>query len=89
MDCAAIIERLSEYIDGTLDVQTRTAVEKHIAVCENCKQELASLRSVVEELGALDLVKPPADFLEKIHERLETRSGFKNILRKFVCALPY
>ena len=82
MNCADILERLSEYIDGTLDVQTRTAVEKHIATCENCKQELASLRAVVDELGALDPVNPPADFLEKIHERLETRSGFNKILRK-------
>ncbi len=82
MDCAAILKRLSEYIDGTLDAQTRTVVEKHIAVCENCKQELASLRAVVEELGALDPVKPPADFLEKIHERMAPRSGFNKILRK-------
>lgn len=82
MDCAAILELLSEYIDGTLDVQTRTWVEKHIAICENCKQELSSLRAVVQELGVLDPVKPPADFLEKIHERMETRSGFKKILRK-------
>ena len=82
MDCAAILERLSEYIDGTLDVQTRKAVEKHISVCENCKQEFASLRAVVEELGALEPVKPPEDFLEKIHERVETRSGFNKIFRK-------
>jgi hypothetical protein len=87
MDCAAILDLLSEYIDGTLDVQTRTAIEKHIAICENCRQELASLRAIVDELGVLDPVKPPADFLEKIHERLETRSGFNKILRKLF--LPF
>ena len=87
MDCAAILKRLSEYIDGTLDAQTRTAVENHIAVCENCKQELASLRAVVEELGVLDPVKPPTDFLEKIHERMETRSGFNKILHKLFMPL--
>jgi len=82
MDCAAILKRLSEYIDGTLDAQTRAWVEKHIAVCENCKQELASLRAVVEQLGALEPVEPPADFLEKIHERMEARSGFNKIVRR-------
>lgn len=87
MDCAAILDLLSEYIDGTLDVQTRTAITKHIAICENCRQELASLRAIVDELGALDPVKPPADFLKKIHERLETRSGFNKILRKLF--LPF
>jgi len=87
MDCAAIQELLSEYIDGTLDSKAKEAVEKHIAVCENCKQELVSLRAVVEELGALDQVKPPADFLEKIHERMAPRSGFNKILRKLF--VPY
>lgn len=82
MDCAAILKRLSEYIDGTLDAQTRAWVEKHIAVCKNCKQELASLRAVVEQLDALEPVKPPADFLEKIHERMEARTGFNKIVRK-------
>jgi hypothetical protein len=82
MDCAAILKRLSEYIDGTLDAQTRAWVEKHIAACESCKQELASLRAVVQELGDLEPVKPPVDFLEKIHERMELRSGFNKILRK-------
>jgi hypothetical protein len=82
MECAAILKRLSEYIDGTLDAQTRAWVEKHITDCENCKQELDSLRSVVQELGALDPVKPPADFLEKIHERMEPRSGFNKMVRK-------
>ena len=83
MDCAAILELLSEYVDGTLDAQARKAVEKHIALCENCQQALASIRAVVEELGALEPVKPPEDFLEKIHERMETRSGFTKIFRTF------
>jgi len=87
MDCAAILELLSEYIDGTLDSKAKEAIEKHIAVCENCKQELASLRAVVEELSSLDQVKPPADFLEKIHERMEPRSTFNKILRKLF--VPY
>ena len=82
MDCVAILEILSEYLDGTLDAQTRKVVEKHISVCENCKQEFASILAVVEELGAMEPVKPPEDFLEKIRERMETRSGINKIFRK-------
>lgn len=87
MECAAIQELLSEYIDGTLDSKAKEAVEKHISTCENCNQELASLSAVVEELGSLDQVKAPADFLEKIHERMAPRSGFNKILRKLF--VPY
>jgi hypothetical protein len=82
MHCAAIIELLSEYIDGTLDSKPKEAVEKHILTCKNCKQELSSLSAIAEELGSLDHIKPPADFLEKIHERMEPRFGFNKIVRK-------
>ncbi len=82
MECAGIRELLSEYIDGTLDAQARAAVEKHISICERCKEELASLSAMVEELGSLEEVKAPADFLEKIHERMEPRFGFDWIVRK-------
>ncbi len=82
MECAAIIELLSEYIDGTLDSKAKKAVEKHILTCKNCKQELSSLSAIAKELGSLDQVKPPADFLEKIHERMEPRFGIDRLIRK-------
>jgi hypothetical protein len=82
MDCAGIQELLSEYIDGTLDEKTVQMVEKHISFCEDCKETLASLSAIVEELNTLEQVKPPEDFLEKIHQRMETRFDFNQIIRK-------
>lgn len=82
MDCTRIQELLSEYIDGTLDPNAERAVKTHISTCNDCKKMLASLRTVIDELGALDPVKPPADFLEKIHERMEPRFGFDWIAKK-------
>lgn len=82
MDCAVIQELLSEYIDGTLDANTVQVVEKHILVCKDCKETLASLSAMVEELNTLEPIKPPADFLDKIHQRMEPRSGFVRLFRK-------
>ena len=82
MDCAAIQELLSEYIDGTLDAKTVQVVERHVSVCEDCKETLASLSAIVEELKTLEPVEPPADFLEKIHQRMEPRFDINRILRK-------
>ena len=82
MECVRVKELLSEYIDDTLDHETRKTVEKHLSTCKGCAEELASLRSLVEELGSLEKVKPPADFLEQLHERLEAPSGFTRIVRK-------
>jgi hypothetical protein len=82
MDCTGIQELLSEYIDGTLDANATQVVEKHISVCEDCKESLASLSAMVEELNALEPVGPQADFLDKIHQRMEPRSDFSRIFRK-------
>lgn len=82
MECARIKELLSEYIDGTLDTQAKATVEKHVLTCKGCKEELASLQALVEELGSLESTKAPADFLEKIHKRMESRFGFGKVLRK-------
>lgn len=82
MECVEIKALLSEFIDGTLDAQTMAAVEAHVSTCKGCEEELKSLSVVVEELGALDPIKAPDDFLEKIHERMAPRHGFYRILRK-------
>jgi hypothetical protein len=82
MECARIKELLSEYIDGTLGAQARAVVADHVATCKSCKEELASLSALVEELGSLETVKAPEDFLEKIHGRMESRFGFDTIVRK-------
>jgi hypothetical protein len=82
MECALIQERLSEYIDGTLDADDRAAVENHISTCKNCKEDLASLTEMVEELHTMDPVEAPADFLEKIHERMDSRFSLDRIIRK-------
>jgi len=82
MECVRVKELLSEYIDDTLDQETRKTMEKHLSTCKGCSEELASLRSLVEELGSLEKVKAPADFLEQLHDRLEAPSGFTRIVRK-------
>lgn len=81
MECPTIKELLSEYIDGILDSQTRALVEEHLSTCEECRKELASLKAVVEELGSLESVEAPRDFLEKLHERMEPRFTFRKVMR--------
>lgn len=82
MECVRVRELLSEYIDGVLDTRARAEIEKHIAVCEGCKKDLASMSALVEELGALKPVKAPPDFLEEIHGRLRPRFQFGRMARK-------
>jgi hypothetical protein len=81
MNCDEIKELLSEYVDGVLDEKTKALVEAHLSTCRDCKEELASLQKLVNELGSLESVAPPRDFLDQLHKRMEQRSPFSKTLR--------
>lgn len=81
MECANIKEVLSEYIDGILDSQTEARVEEHLSTCRACQEELSSLKAVVNGLSSLESVKAPEDFLEKLHERMESRFTVRKLMR--------
>jgi len=81
MECAKIKDLLSEYIDGTLDAQTKALIDEHLLACPECNEELASLKTLIRELGSVESFKAPDDFLEKLHERLEPRFSFRKIMR--------
>jgi len=81
MECAKSKELLSEYIDGMLDLESEKLLEEHLSSCEGCKEELISLKVLVKELGSLEPVETPVDFLDRLHERLEPSFKFGKILR--------
>jgi hypothetical protein len=82
LECTRIRELISEYIDDTLDAEVRAAVEEHISACKGCKEELAKVSVLVDQLGSLEPVQAPGDLLEKIHERIDPGYGFHRIVRK-------
>jgi len=92
MECTEIRERLSEYLDGFMDAETEARVRKHLTSCKACAEELASLKALVRELGDLDPIEAPGDFLARLHERIERPSGFSKILhalfRPFKIKIP-
>jgi len=82
MVCKEIRELFSEYLDDSLSGEKKALVEEHLSLCEACRQEVASLDSVLRELHTLEPVKPPQDFLDQLHRRMEERSWFMEGLRK-------
>src|SRR3990167_6984156 len=59
MNCSEIRPQLEAYALDALDSFTRAHVEKHMALCEECRATVASLRSVAGELPfALANVSP-------------------------------
>ncbi|MDP8236025.1 MAG: zf-HC2 domain-containing protein [Candidatus Erginobacter occultus] len=88
MKCEEITDLLSGYLDGELDEGERKRVEEHLSVCPACAEELRALRGCVEGIGSLEEVEPPADFLSRVHDRLEKKPGLKTALGKIFVPLP-
>ena len=58
--CRELIDFLSEYTDGTLAAQDRSAFEEHLHDCPDCRHYVASYRQVIQ-LGPLALSTHPDD----------------------------
>ena len=56
MNCFNVVEKLSFYIDGVLDEHTLEQIEAHLAECEYCRNELASLKMLVQASSEIDQV---------------------------------
>jgi hypothetical protein len=75
-DCSEIRNLLSEYLDNALDAKAKALADEHLRTCQACRDELDSLKALVKELGAIESVRAPADFLDQLHKRMERPSKF-------------
>lgn len=62
-DREALRERLSAYLDGELAPDDVAALERHLATCAECRDELAGLREVRTLLRALPQPALPRSFV--------------------------
>ncbi len=78
-DCLEIVEQLSEYLDGELNADARTALEAHLRYCPECQTFLASLRQtmhLLHQLGEEPSPLPPAledRLLHQMRQQLTVR----------------
>ena len=68
---------LPEVLLGTLEASAQQAAERHLAMCERCRAELARLAPSVEGLLSLaPPVPPPAGVLEREVKQMESPGRF-------------
>ena len=51
MDCNELVELVTAYLDGALDVSTRARFDVHLTECDGCDNHLQQLRITVDTLG--------------------------------------
>ena len=50
---AAVIDRLEEYLSGSLNGPDRQRIEAHLNQCEMCREEVAAMEDVSHLMGSL------------------------------------
>ena len=51
MDCNEIVELVTAYLDGSLDVETRARFDMHLLDCDGCDNYLQQFRATIGTLG--------------------------------------
>lgn len=70
MDCKAVQENISLYLDGELPVSKMQLIAEHIEVCAVCCAELSSLEETVALVRSLEPVEAPPGLKGEILERV-------------------
>jgi len=71
LSCRHVWDRISEYIDDTLDPQVRADVERHLAQCEICSAIIDSTRNIIIFMADERVFELPFDFSKRLHARLD------------------
>lgn len=71
MNCDEIRELLSLYIDNNLDQEQMIEIEKHLLVCDACKNEFDGIVLVINAMKNLPEVEIPTHFDSELRENLK------------------
>jgi anti-sigma factor RsiW len=59
MDCNELVELVTAYLDGSLDLEERARFDVHLLECDGCENYLQQFRSTIATVG-----KVPFDELD-------------------------
>jgi len=81
VNCERIWQEISNYLEGDVDENLRTAMDAHFAECNQCKSVLEGSRNVVQLYGDERMIDVPLGFSYRLQRRLEesaqpSRRGF-------------
>ena len=66
MTCKALVELVTEYLEGALPPAEVARFEGHLAGCPHCRVYLAQMRLTIRALGHLPADALPADAMQTL-----------------------
>lgn len=86
MKCEKARQDMAAWIDGTLDADARGELEEHLAGCDDCREEAAAMRTVIEKLGAIPAEEPSPAMRANFYSML---AAYKQGLAHAVTPIPW
>ena len=72
LDCAQVLERLSDYLDGELSSSERESMETHLRTCPSCErfggELISALKSLRTQVGS---ERAPHSVIARVHRALD------------------
>ena len=83
---AVLLDRLEEYLAGTLTPAARQAFETHLTHCESCREEIDGLKEVAglfESLRSDETLSPSPAFYSKVMGQVEEHRSMPSLSNLF------
>ena len=71
VSCEDVWREVSNYLDGEVEPELRTAIEEHVRGCKRCTAVVDGTRNVIQIYGDERMVEVPLGFSRRLHQRLE------------------
>jgi anti-sigma factor RsiW len=71
LDCKHVWDQISNYIDGSVPLEQREAIEEHLAHCRHCAAVLDSTRNILVLIADERTFEIPIGYSERLHARLQ------------------
>jgi anti-sigma factor RsiW len=72
-NCDDVIQLLTDYVDGELETESQTELDRHFKVCPPCVNFLETFKVTIELTGTFRCEDIPEAVSQKLHAFLEQR----------------
>ena len=66
--CAEVVELVTDYLEGALDVRTHRRVEAHLAACDGCTAYVEQVRHTIAVTARVEPERLPQPLREGLRE---------------------
>lgn len=75
LQCVEFVEMVTEYLEGSMSVNERLAMERHLAFCAPCVDYIEQMRATIAVTGTLSEQDVPDEVIEPIMAAFRAATG--------------